>query len=135
MTNKKIATPVDPLIFQVAGEMCATMYDTGRSQGMTSKYKNEREYVKAYIEKYIPIAVKTLIQMLKPTSNCTEHMRQRIHEALTNPINDPDLMEGKKNGLPNINANLIAEAQRKFEKNVINLNTAIKPEIKTVIHK
>lgn len=121
MTNK-IVKPMDPLIFKVAGEFAATMYEAGRSSGMTSIHKNARSYAKANLEKFVPLAIKHLIEMLKPTSNCSEHMRQAIHEALTNPINDPDLMEAKVD--TNLNAEIAKLSMRKFEKNKI-----------TVLHK
>lgn len=119
--TKKIVKPINPLIYKVAGEFAAVMYDTGRAQGMVSKHKNARSYARAYIEKYIPIAVKHLIELLKPTSNCTDFMRMEIYEALMDPVNDPELMDGKKNGLPDINAKLIADALNKFDKNKIKL--------------
>ena len=117
----KIVKPINPLIYKVAAEFAATMYETGRSQGMKSKHKNARSYAKEYLEKYIPLAVKHLIELLKPTSNCTDFMRMGIYEAITDPLNDPDLMTGKKNNLPDVNAKLIADAMRAFDKNKINL--------------
>lgn len=118
--SKKIVKPINPLIYKVAASMAAIMYETGRSQGMTSKHKNARSYARAYIEKYIPMAVKTLIEMLKPTSNCSDFMRMEIYEALLDPVNDPELMDGKKNGLPDINAELVAKALKAYDKNKIN---------------
>lgn len=114
-----IKKPINPLIYKVAGEFAAIMYETGRSQGMKSKHKNARSYAQAYLEKYIPLAVKHLIELLKPTSNCTDFMRMEIYEALMDPVNDPDLMDGKKNGLPDINAELIAKAMKAYDKNKI----------------
>lgn len=116
----KIVKPLDPLIFKIAGEFAATMYEVGRSQGMTSKFKTPRAYAKANLEKFVPLAIKHLIEMLKPTSNCSEHMRQAIHAALTNPINDPDLMDTKVD--PEIAVGLISKEQRAFDKRKIQIN-------------
>lgn len=113
----KIIQPLDPLIYKVAGEMAAVMYEAGRSSGMTSKHKNARAYAKANLEKFVPLAIKHLIELLKPTSNCTEYMRQQIHAALTNPINDPDLMEKKVD--TDLNNEILKLSNRKFEKNKI----------------
>lgn len=113
----KIVKPLDPLIFKVAAEFAATMYEAGRSSGMTSKHKDARAYAKANLEKFVPLAVKHLIELLKPTSNCTDYMRQEIHAALTNPINDPDLMEKKVD--TDLNNEILKLSNRKFEKNKI----------------
>lgn len=119
--SRKIHKPINPLIYKVAGEFAATFYEAGRSSGMPSKHKNARSYAREYIEKFIPLAVKTLLSMLKPTSNCSEHMRMEIYEALMDPVNDPELMDGKKNGLPDINAELVAKAMKAYDKNKINI--------------
>ena len=124
----KITKPINPLIWKVAGEFAATIYEAGRSSGMTSVHKNARSYAKANIEKFVPLAIKHLLEMLKPTSNITEHMRQEIHAALTDPINDPDLMETKVN--TDFNMEMLLE-KKKFDKQKI--LTPIQTK-KTVLH-
>lgn len=117
----KIVKPIDPLIYKTAAEMACVFYEVGRSQGMTSIHKGPRQYAKANLEKFVPLAIKHLIEMLKPTANTTEHMKQAIHAALTNPINDPELMEAKVD--PEITVGLISKEQRAFEKRKIQINT------------
>lgn len=126
----KIAQPVNPLIYRTAAEMAAVFYEAGRSSGMTSRHKDAKHYAAEYLERFIPLAVKQLLEMLKPHSGISEHMKEEIHAALTDPINDPDLMEGKKGGLPNIDINVL---MRGFEKNKI--LTPIQSQPKTVLHR
>lgn len=123
----KIVKPINPLIYRTAGEMAAVMYETGRSQGMTSIHKTPKAYAQANLEKFIPIAIKHLIELLKPTSGITNHMRDEIHAALTDPLNDPELMEAKVD--TDLNTEILKLSARKFEKN------NIKTEAKTVLHR
>lgn len=114
----KISKPLNPLIYAVARDCAAEWFEIALSSGLKdTKYnKNPRKFAVQNLEKFIPIAVKTLLEMLKPTSNCTKEMREEIHIALTDPINDPDLMEGKKNGLPDMNLEKII---KHYDKNKI----------------
>ncbi len=126
--TKKIAKPANPLIYRTAAEFACVFYEAGRSSGMTSKHKDAKRFAAEYMERFIPLAVKHLIEMLKPTSNITEHMRAEIHSALTDPINDPDLMETKVS--PDFNMEMILE-KKKFDKQKI--LTPIQSK-KTVLH-
>lgn len=120
--NKKNVAPVDPLIFQTAADFAAVWFDTARSSGMPAgKYvgrgdKPIKMFVADNLEKFIPLAISILIDMLKPTSNCNDIMRDRIFKAITNPVNDPDLMLlGKKPRAEN--EKMIVDAIRNFDKN------------------
>ena len=93
--TKKIVKPANPLIYKVAAELGGVFYDAGRSSGLQSKHKTPEKFARANIEKFIPKAIQTLIEMLKPTSNITEYMREQIYIALMDPVNDPDLMNAK----------------------------------------
>jgi len=126
--TKKIVKPANPLIYRTAAELACTSYEAGRSSGMTSKHKDAKRFAAEYMERFIPLAIKHLLEMLKPTSNITEHMRQEIHAALTDPINDPDLMETKVN--PDFNMEMLLE-KKKFDKQKILNPVETK---KTVIH-
>ncbi len=126
--TKKIAKPANPLIYRTAAEFACTFYEAGRSSGMTSKHKDAKRFAAEYMERFIPLAIKHLLEMLKPTSNITEHMRQEIHAALTDPINDPDLMEAKVN--TDFNMEMLLE-KKKFDKHKI--LTPIQTK-KSVIH-
>lgn len=131
--SKKIIKPLNPLIYATARDMAAETYEAGRSKGMTSKYKNARQYAIANIEKFIPIAVKTLLMMLKPTSTISEFMKYEVYEALTDPINDPNLINGKGDGkaLPDINVKKLAQILKQYDKNKINVPvTSGKPNLK-----
>lgn len=123
--SKKLPVPINPLIFETAAKFAAEFYEVGRMQGMTSKYKNHREYTRAYVEKFIPLAIKTLIEMLKPgNSRVSEHMKEAIHAALTDPLNDKNLMEAKVD--PEFRMDVLQEqlAKSRFDKNKITLNTS-----------
>jgi hypothetical protein len=79
-----------PLIEKVAGELAGVWYEIGRGQGMTSKWKTPRAYAKANIEKFIPLALKHLLEMLSnPTT--PDLMKQEIYDAIMERVNDPDL--------------------------------------------
>lgn len=89
----KIIKPRDDLIERVAGEMAAEWFEAGlNTPGMNMlrhKYKNNpRLYAQQNIEKFIPVAIKTLMDMLKPTSNCSAEMREEIYDALMDRVNE-----------------------------------------------
>ncbi len=75
------------VIERTAGELAATWYETGRSQGMTSKYKNARAYAKAYLESYIPLAIQILTSMLS-RNDIPEIMKNEIYDSLLERSND-----------------------------------------------
>lgn len=118
----KLPIPINPLIYRTAAAFAAEFYEIGRMQGMTSKYKNHKQYTKAYLEKFVPFAIKHLIEMLKPGNpRVTEHMKQEIHAALTDLLNDKNLMEAKVD--PEFKLDVLKEQleKRTFEKNKINI--------------
>lgn len=84
----KQPTPTLKLIEHVAAEMAAVFYETGRSQGMTSKYKNARVYAMNNLEKFIPHAIKHLMTMLGNPSISAE-MKEEIYDCLMERVNDP----------------------------------------------
>ena len=111
----KIVKPLNPLIFKVAGELAATWYEIGRGQGLTSKWKTPRAYANANIEKFIPKAVSILLDMLGPHSNMPELAKNEIYEALLDPVNDPDLMNGSEQ-LKAINAKKLDDIVKEHER-------------------
>ncbi len=121
--RKKPPVPINPLIFRTAAQFAAIWYETGRSQGLTSKHPNARRFAAANFEKFVPQVISTFLQMLKPTSNCSEHMRQAIYEALIDPINDPNLVnlnEAKKaKTLPELDIEKVIKA---YDKNQLKFN-------------
>lgn len=94
-----ISAPKSNLIEHVAGQLAATWYEIGRSQGMTSKWKTPRAYARANIEKFLPKAIEHLIDILGNPS-FPDLAKQEILEALLERHNDPTLKTG--NELPNI---------------------------------
>lgn len=130
---KKTIKPINPLIFRTAGEFAATWYEVGRSQGLTSKYKDAKSYARANFERFVPQVIAAFLQMLKPTSNCSEHMRQEIYQALTDPLNDPDLVNlneaRKAKSLPDLD---IEKIIKQYDKNQLKFNniTPIQPTLK-----
>lgn len=123
-SNKKIVTPANPLIYKVAAEMAGVFFDAGRSSGLHSKHKTPEAFARANIEKFLPKAVQTLIEMLKPTSNCTEHMREEIYSALMDPVNDPNLMQTKPQ-----TDEMVDDAIKAYDKNQIKFKNLITPKI------
>lgn len=78
------------LIEATAGSLAAETYESLRSAGFKSKYKNPRSYARANLEKYIPVAVKTLTEMLN-RKDIHENLKAEIYEALLERANDPSL--------------------------------------------
>lgn len=126
--NKKQVKPIDPLIFQTAGDFAAVWFDAALSSGLPrGKYvgkgdKPIKMFVADHLEKFIPLAISTLIEMLKPTSNCNTQMRERIYEALMNPVNDPELMMIGKANTKQQNEKMVLDAIKNFNKRKININ-------------
>jgi len=86
----QLVTPHSILIEQTALKMAAEMYEIGRSQGLTSKYKDPRSYARAYVEKYIPLAVNVLIDILG-NANVPAEQKELIYDAIAERTNDQGL--------------------------------------------
>ena len=86
---RKISAPHSILIETVAAHLAATFYEVGRSQGMTSKCKNAREYSRKNLEKFLPKAIDYCISMLA-NPNTNEEMKQMIYDCLSERVNDPN---------------------------------------------
>lgn len=87
---KKIVAPKYILIEQTALEFAANFYEIGRGQGLKSKHKNARDYAKHNLERFIPLAVKHLIECLS-SPNLPEQAKRDIFEALAERHNDEEL--------------------------------------------
>jgi hypothetical protein len=84
------------LIEKIAAEFAGVWYETGRAQGMTSKYKTAKAFARANIERFVPNAVNHLLDMLN-SPDYNDHVKKEIYVALMERIHDPDtamLMEG-----------------------------------------
>jgi hypothetical protein len=122
----KIVKPLNPLIFKVAGELAATWYEIGRSQGLKSKWKTPKQYAYNNLEKFVPKAIEHLLDILSNPS-FPDLAKAEIYEALIDPINDKDLMDGTSQ-LDNIQAKKLDEIVKEYEKRKL-------PEIVTEDHK
>lgn len=131
--DKKEVKPVNPLIFQTAADLAATFAEVALSDNRFTrgKYvgrgdKPIKMFVADHLEKFIPLAISYLLEMLKPTSNIkSEVLKQEIFAALTDPINDPELMlMGKKKDVKTETEQMVLNAIRSFDKNKIgNIST------------
>lgn len=131
--NKKNIAPINPLIFQTAADFAANWFEIARSSGMPpGKYVGRgdvpvRMFVADHLEKFIPLAISILIDMLKPTSNCNNAMRDNIHQALTDPLNDPELLTLGKTKTKDENEQMVLNAIRNFDKNKIKFDVQSVP--------
>lgn len=89
---KKLAEPHSTLIESTAYQFACTFYEVGRSQGLKSRHKTHKSYATAYMTKFIPLAVKTLMDMLA-NPQTPEMQKQAIYDAFLERANDPDLAE------------------------------------------
>lgn len=109
------------LLFEVAGELAATFYEVGRSQGLTSKYPNARLYAKNNLEKFVPKAIEYFITMLNnPTF--PDIAKKEIYDALMEAHNDPVLKTNQE--LPDIDVKKILSFIDAGPAQAANLNVA-----------
>lgn len=87
---KKIIKPESTLIEQTALQLAATWYEIGRGQGLKSKYKNPKDYARAYVKQFIPKAVELLMEILAKDSTPI-HMKDAIYDCFMERTNDHDL--------------------------------------------
>lgn len=101
----KSKAPKLALIEHVAAELACVFWETGRSQGMKSRYKNARVYALNNLEIWVPHAIKHLLTMLNNPSTAPS-AKEEIYEALMERINDPEAMaladSSSKHALPDI---------------------------------
>lgn len=102
--NKNLLAPSSVLIETIAGQLCATFYEVGRGQGLTSKHKSHKAYVRANIEKFIPLAVNYCLDMLNNPYIAADQ-KQLIFEALKERVNDNTIV------LPDIDIKTILPKQ------------------------
>lgn len=88
--QRKLIKPESTLIEKTALELACCFYEIGRSQGLTSKYKNPKAYAKRHIKEFIPKAVELLMDILaNPQTPLAQ--RDAIYDALLERVNDVDL--------------------------------------------
>lgn len=84
--------PEFDIIEVTAMKFAATFYETGKSQGLTSKYKTERLYALHNFHLFIPRAIDTLTEMLS-RDDIAENIKEKVYLALMERVNDPELAQ------------------------------------------
>lgn len=110
----KIATPQSLLIEQTALKFAQVYYEAGRSTGLTSKHKDARSFARANVEKFIPLATSTLLDMLGKSSTPLEQ-KDMIYNAIMERTNDTDLSDIGIKQFEN-NVPFLPDAAKIFEK-------------------
>lgn len=107
----KIVDPSTVIVEKTAGEFAGIWYDAARSSGIKiamlqnqkinlMKYKSARDFARRHLEKFIPAAVHSLIEIMS-RPNCPEDQKLMIYNALMERVNDEQLdMMGKTAQLP-----------------------------------
>lgn len=86
----KIVTPESLVIEKTALELAANFWEIGKSQGLTSKFKDARSYAKCHVKEFIPIAVSILMDMLGK-DHIPNDQKDMIYAAFMERTNDTDL--------------------------------------------
>lgn len=112
MSKLKIITPASMIIEKTAAEFAGVFFDAARSSGMAKiklrgevinllRFKNNpRLFARKHLEKFIPDAVKALIDIMS-RPNTPEDQKLIIYDAITERTNDAQLNAmGTQAGLP-----------------------------------
>lgn len=131
--SRKLKDPSDVIVEKTAGEFAGVFYESARSSGMTVislqgqkinllKYKSPREFARRHLEKFIPAAVHSLIEIMSRL-NCPEEQKLMIYNAIMERVNDQDLnMMAKTAGLPEFEQSVLYKPDTELPKPVI-INT------------
>lgn len=137
----KIVDPSDVIIEKTAGEFCAIFYDAARSSGLTTitlqgqkinllKYKTPRAFARVHLEKFIPAAVHSLIEIMS-RPNLPIEQKDLIYNALMERVNDQDLdMLSKTARLPDFQNTVLYKPDNEKPKPVIINSPRIEGELK-----
>lgn len=131
MSKLKLKDPSDVIVEKTAGEFAGVFYESARSSGMTViqlqgqkinllKYKSPREFARRHLEKFIPAAVHSLIEIMS-RPNCPEDQKLIIYNALMERVNDQDLdMMAKTAGnMPTFEQSVLYKPDTELPKPVI----------------
>lgn len=114
--NKRIMKgPKYTLFENVAAEFACIWWETGRSQGMTSKFKDARSFARANFEKFIGEAIKHCVTLLG-RQDIPDLAKQEIWDALYERNNDPDINAMLGYGLPDLDVKKILDMLPKQER-------------------
>lgn len=116
----KIIQPHSMLIEQTAGQYAAIFWEACRSSGMKpGRHKNARSYARANLEKFIPLVVKNLIEVMSRPETSIE-MKETIYQAILERTNDQQLdMMGKSAQLPEYENTVLYRKDNELPKPVI----------------
>lgn len=123
---KQLVTPQSLLIEKTALEFAAVYYEAGRNTGLKSKHKDARAFAKANVEKFIPLAVSTLLDMLGSPS-VPQAQKDMIYDAVMERTNDPELSNNTIKAFEN-NVPFLPDASKVFDKPTLEaaLNKGVK---------
>lgn len=99
----KLITPESLVIEKTALELATSFWETGKLQGLNSKYKDASSYARRYVKEFIPLAVSILMDMLAK-DNIPIDQKDMIYMAIMERTNDVEL----SNALPIFNNPLAA---------------------------
>lgn len=88
--EKKLITPESLVIEKTALELAANFWEIGKSQGLTSRYKDARTYAKRHVKEFIPTAISILMDMLGK-DHISMDQKDMIYAAFLERTNDTDL--------------------------------------------
>lgn len=130
----KIIEPHHFLIEKTAGAQAAVFFEAARSSGLKKinlqgqtinlmKYKeNPRLFAKSHLEKFIPVAVHTLIEIMSRPETSPDK-KEQIYLAILERTNDPQLSEmGKMAGLTAFENTVLYKEDTELPKPII-INT------------
>lgn len=134
MSKLKIITPTSMIIEKTAAEFAGVFFDAARSSGMKKiklrgeiidllRFKNNPKlFARKYLEKFIPDAVKALIDIMS-RPNTPEEQKRIIYDAITERTNDEQLNAmGTVAGLPEFKDTPLFKKDTELPKPII-LNT------------
>ncbi len=133
MSKLKIIEPHNLLIEKTAGAFAATFFEAARSSGMKTimlqnqkinlmKYKeNPRNFARVHLEKFIPAAVHSLIEIMS-RENTPADQKEQIYQAILERTNDGDLdmlAKTAQGGLPEFEQTVLYKPDTEKPKPVI----------------
>lgn len=114
--HKRILKGPKHTIFEhIACEFAAIFWETGKSQGMTSKFKDARSFARAHFEKFIPEAIKHCVTLLG-RQDIPDLAKAEIYSALHERNNDPDINKTLGFGLPDLDMKKVMDMLPKQDK-------------------
>lgn len=93
----KIVKPESELIEHTAMKLATAFYEAGRSQGLTSKYKDAKGYALRHVKEFTPLAINYLMDMLGKSST-PQDQKDAIYDAIMERTNDVEL--SNNTGIP-----------------------------------